>query len=385
MSQHLIAKYSAHFLLRYLTSLLLLLLTGCGSSTNQVDSSYARSRGKSINGLSALQEILEARGHEVKAAWGVNDEVFYDAHVIIRLADRPGPPGAAEATWFDDWLQSDNTNLLIYAPRDADWLLNYWQNAVDNPDPSWDDRRKKAYEKNLSRARMRAGLKKAAAKNPANSNGWFKSTKIDTSKKVMPAFEWFGEWSAEGIVWPIDQAIEIPPAHALLKHREQTVIAEYGQRLYLASPGFFLNGGLIHPANRELTSKMIDWIEESHDGCQIVFVLGDDPLADPNEGNALWKFLTTWPSSALAGHLVLLGLLGCWSRALRQGPAREPRTEYWQQFSLHARAVGRLLEKSADLPAAATVIFQRYSKWRSAPALTLWEQFGNRGEDNNER
>lgn len=350
-----------------------LTLAGCSDST-ELDPTYARLKGKSINGISAFKEVLESRGHEVKAAWGLDEEVFEQAHVIIRLAERPGPPAEDEAAWFDDWLQADNTNLLIYAPQGVEWTVSYWQQAVNQPEPGWDDRRKEAYRRNLAKARLRSESRKKPAKDPAKSTSWFKSEGFDSSKKVMPLFEWFGEWAGDGLVWPVQNVLNFPPGHSLLKHREKTVISEYGQRIYLADAGFLLNGGLIYPANRQLTEKLVDWFEEEHPECLVVIVSGDNPMADPNEGNALWKFLTTWPSSALAGHLILLGLLGCWSRALRHGPAREPRITNWQQFSLHAMAVGRLLEKSADLKLAATATFERYSKWRNISALSLWDQ-----------
>lgn len=370
--------------MRLLSGLIFLLIFGCGRSKD-LDSSYARTGGRSINGVSTLKEVLESRGHEVKAAWGLDEEVFDSAHVIIRLANRPGPPGLEEADWYDDWLESDNTNLLIYAPGGSDWSVNYWQEAVDKPDPSWDEERKSAYKRNLDRARMRSENRKPVAKNPPQSSAWFKTEKLDTGKVVMPIFEWFGEWSGEGLVWPVQDVLNFPPGHSLLKHREKPVVMEYGQRLYLANAGFFLNGGLVNPGNRQLTERLIDWLEEQHPDCLVVIVTGDDPLADPSEGNALWKFLTTWPSSALAAHLIVLGLLGCWSRAIRHGQAREPETRQWQQFSLHARAVGRLLEKSTDLQSAASATFERYIKWRSLSAVRLWEKSPEEDKRNVER
>lgn len=373
-----------HLCLRLLSALIFFSVVGCGKSNN-LDSSYARTNGKSINGVSSLKEVLESRGHEVKAAWGLDEEVFDSAHVIIRLADRPGPPGSEEAKWYDGWLLSDNTNLLIYAPGRADWTVNYWQQAVEKPDPSWDEDRKSAYKRNLNRARTRSDLRKPAAKNPPQSPAWFKTEKIDNGKVVMPIFEWFGEWSGEGMVWPVKEVLNFPPGHSLLKYREKPVVTEYGQRLYLANAGFFLNGGLVHPGNRQLTEKLIDWLEEQHPDCLVVIVAGDDPMADPDEGNALWKFLTTWPSSTLAAHLIILGLLGCWCRAIRRGPAREPETRQWQQFSLHAKAVGRLLEKSSDLQSAATDTFERYAKWRSLSAVRLWEKSLEEDNDNVKR
>ncbi|MFM7590940.1 MAG: hypothetical protein ACKO85_04030, partial [Isosphaeraceae bacterium] len=74
-----------------------------------------------------------------------------------------------------------------------------------------------------------------------------------------------------------------------------------------------------------------------------------------------------------------------WCRAIRRGPAREPETRQWQQFSLHAKAVGRLLEKSSDLQSAATATFEKYARWRSLSAFRLWEKSLEEDNDNVKR
>ena len=67
---------------------------GCGSGP---DLTYGVSRGASLNGTSVLVRLLKDRGHPVRAAIRLNEELADWAGGIVRFAPYPGPPDTNEA------------------------------------------------------------------------------------------------------------------------------------------------------------------------------------------------------------------------------------------------------------------------------------------------
>ena len=84
--------------------LALLCCAGCGA---QLDTTYGRSRGQSINGTGVVAELFRESGHEVRTAVRLTDELDDWADVIVRFAPRPGPPERDEADWYDEWLSHE--------------------------------------------------------------------------------------------------------------------------------------------------------------------------------------------------------------------------------------------------------------------------------------
>lgn len=82
-----------HSILRLLaasgSTLLALGVSGCGSD---LDATYGKSRGTSLNGTSVLARMLRDSGHEVRTAIRLNDELADWAEGIVRFAPYPGPP-----------------------------------------------------------------------------------------------------------------------------------------------------------------------------------------------------------------------------------------------------------------------------------------------------
>src|SRR5438270_610406 len=94
-----------------------LALSGCGS---EVDSTYGRVRDPSVNGTAALANLFRDRGHTVRSAVRLSDELADWADVIVRFAPFPGPPGKEEAAWYQGWLTRIGERRLVYVPRDFD-------------------------------------------------------------------------------------------------------------------------------------------------------------------------------------------------------------------------------------------------------------------------
>ena len=64
-------------------------ISGCGPG---VDTGYGRARSQSINGTSVFADLFRERGHQVRSAVRLSDELREWADGIVRFAQTPGPP-----------------------------------------------------------------------------------------------------------------------------------------------------------------------------------------------------------------------------------------------------------------------------------------------------
>ena len=173
--------------------------------------------GKSLNGTSAFAAIFKQRGHEVRPAIRLTEELAEWAEGIVRFATYPGPPEADEAKWYREWLADDPTRWLIYVVRDFDTQAEYWKEVRDGiAETARPDRRAEAEEKRAEAADWVARLPKKPEKT-ASPSDWFKVETASTPPKVCTKLE--GAWAED-----VDAA-----AAALTVH--ESVHSEHGRIL----------------------------------------------------------------------------------------------------------------------------------------------------------
>src|SRR5439155_9759641 len=114
-------------------------LSGCGRGP---DTNYGSSRGASLNGTAAFAALVEGRGHEVRTALRLTDELAGWADVIVRFAAVPGPPGRDEAEWYDNWLAGRPGRDMVYVVRYYDARDDYWDLVLDQLGEQADDCRR---------------------------------------------------------------------------------------------------------------------------------------------------------------------------------------------------------------------------------------------------
>ena len=114
-------------------------------------------------------ELLRSRGHTVRAAIRLTDELWPSGQrESSGFAPYPGPPEADEARWFCKWLAEDPDRWLIYVVRDFDATAEYWKAFRDgHVGIGRPDRRAEAEEK---RDRGR-GLGRSAAEEAGRPAG----------------------------------------------------------------------------------------------------------------------------------------------------------------------------------------------------------------------
>jgi hypothetical protein len=341
---------------------------GCGPS--EVDTTYGRSRGPSINGTGAFVELLRQRGHEVRTAVRATKTLETWANVVVRFAGQPGPPDAKEGKWLFDWLMASPGRKVVYVPRDFDSEVEFWEAMLaaepKNAKPEEIDRVKKKRDQ----AKSWVGELPPKSKEPAKSAEWFavesKADKLSTCKTLD------GPWAEE-----VDAASAAVPKHEALKVEGDELILLNGdgsplvvtwnlvngsQVLVVANASFLLNASMLNQARRPLTMKVVDWVGSTP--LQVALIekrgwLGGDDENTASQFHLFTVFPFDWVSYHLLGFLLLLAL----SYAVRLGRPRPEPPSGVERPAAHAEALGALLAKTgrADI---ARFLLDSYRRWR---------------------
>ena len=343
---------------------------GCGSSSSlsskplELDHEYGTLRGKSVNGLNAFVEVLKSLGHEVRFANSVNQKLEEFADVIFRFSDRPGPPSAMEAQWYDAWLSSGFDSYLVYIPRDVDMMFPYCSTALQKYQAKGDLESADFYRNAMENYRKWSQDLPSPADDPVDNPYWFK-TEFVNDKSENSAANWVGPWADGPVKWPIRETLQSGQGGVLLECSQGPVVVANGRRLFLANGAPMLNAGLVDKTLRGILERIILKLELTDYQQNVVILVGDNLFETDASENPLWKILTTWPMSLLGWHLILTGLALCWVKAIRKGPIRNGDRHQWANFSSHTRAVGIQLKKCPDFWHESQTILKRYAFWRN--------------------
>ena len=357
--------------------LIALVANGCGPS--EVDTSYGRSRGSSINGTGVLAELFRKRGDEVRAVGRLNNTLSEWADVLVRFSTHPGPPDAEEGQWMLGWLQGRPGRRLVYVVRDFDAEPEFWAEILGaqprDAKPELLDRLKQ----NLEQSQGWVGNLPPRPKTPAKLIEWFAVDPKPSAPSTCQRLE--GPW-AEGI--------DVKSA-AISKHEgfrvdedDQPVLLrgdgsplaiawtlDNGSRvLALANASFLLNASLLTRARRPLAIRVVDWTGpgSSHVG----FVEGDDVMSaqDPESPNSSsagsaspFHLFSVAPFGWIATHLLIFLLLLALSMAVRLGRPRPDPPSGVERPSAHPEALGVLLARTGRGDAARALL-EAYRRWR---------------------
>jgi hypothetical protein len=355
-----------------LLAAVLLLVSGCGLEV--VDTTYGRTRDRSINGTGTLVELLRGHGHTVRTAVRLSDELADWADVIVRFAPYPGPPEQKEAEWYLNWLNQIGGRRMIYVVRDYSALADYWQATRDQrPKAGADDLRSRA--ETLRDQAVKQDEREAVwAKTIARPEDWFAvkpSKNPPTTTKTLDGF-----WS-EGI----DPSRARLPRHETLKVESETVLLEGdGQPLVIewtlfnesrvlaaANGSFLVNGALLNRARRPLANHTVDWVGD--EPLNVAFVEGRYLLSGPPAGPSVFSLLTIWPFGWVVAQLLVLGLAACLARAPRLGRPRPEPSSGEDRPVAHPEALGSLLARTGQA-GDARAILETYRRWRNPSSQT---------------
>jgi hypothetical protein len=352
-----------------LTALAFALTLGAGCS-QRLETVYGASQGYSLNGTSALAELVSREGNEVRTAWRLTDELSDWADVIVRFASIPGPPDREEAEWYMEWLQSRPGLGLVYVVRDYDAQADYWRMIVDQLGGPADEARRKLAEEQLEESKDWVARLPTKTTKSADPQTWFTVHKAISPPAICKilAGPWAKEVDADAAGLPIHEPLEAKGRGILLSGDGHALAMEWSvgsgsQVLAIANGSFLLNLALVNPARRPLAERVVDWIGDVPK--HVAFVDGPSVAGSSQLPPSLLDLLERISSFRwVAIHLGLFGLLACLARAPRLGPPQPDTPSDAERPAAHAEALGALLERSRSSTTARELL-EAYRRWRS--------------------
>jgi hypothetical protein len=344
-------------------------LAGCGVRGPETE--YGLSRGTSLNGTSAFAAIFKERGHEVRSAIRLTDELAEWAEGIVRFSPYPGPPEAAEAKWYREWLAEDPERWLIYVVRDFDTLAEYWKEVRDRiAETAEADRRDEADEKRSAAADWVTRLPTKPEKT-ASARDWFKVETVANPPKVCTSLE--GIW-AEGVdaaaaVLTIHESVHSERGIVLLSADRKPLVldlspAGQGNTLIIANGSFLLNAALVKAARRPLALRVADWANGATQ--HVAFIEGSFVMRGEEEMRTIWELMGLLPSFRwVLIQMFFAGVFAALARAPRLGRPRPEPVSGADRPAAHAEALGALLARGRAT-AESQKLLEHYRNWRSA-------------------
>jgi hypothetical protein len=364
-------------------------MPGCSPG---VSTTYGRSRSPSINGTGVFADLFRSRGHDVRVAVRLTDELSEWAEVIVRFAPSPGLPPRDEADWYRDWLDAERGRRLVYVPRDYNAIREYWTLVREQLPPDASARTQERIEQAISEAEDWAAHLPPRPSQPASPDDWFElKSGPPTVCKTLG-----GPWS---------RGVD-PAAAALTRHKTFEVDAERvllsgdgeplviaralfnGSRVLAAAGGpFLLNLPLTVPARRPLALRVVRWAEGGEEDDQdepsdaddagteaeaewakrVAFVEGPDVAAGEVSPPSVFDLLYVSPFGRVAAQLFAFGLAACLARAPRLGRPRPEEPSGADRPAAHPEALGDLLARTRQAREARSIL-ETYRRWRAGPA-----------------
>ncbi|QDV34199.1 DUF4350 domain-containing protein [Tautonia plasticadhaerens] len=350
-------------------------LSGCGGT--EIDTTYGLTRGESVNGTGVFAELLRHRGHEVRTARRLNDELGDWAETLVRFAPYSGPIEREEAEWYLDWQLSRPGRRLIYVCRDGGAEAEYWSAALASLPADAPQAQRERIEARLADAGGWGSQPAPPGTEPADPETWFG---LDTTGGMTPACSSLeGPW-AEGVdpasaAIPVNRALDsVGEAEAPLLVGDGRILAmdwtwemeaggdDRSAVLVLANGAFLLNAAMVPPGRRPLAVRAAGWAGEEPRNVAFVegsFLLGEEtPMPTP------WDVIRQIPAlGVVAGHFLALALAAALSRAVILGRPRPAPSSGADRPRAHAEALGDLMARVGG-DRAARAILASYRRWR---------------------
>jgi hypothetical protein len=359
--------------LAVLLATLTLAASGCGGG---VDTTYGRQWSRSVNGTSVMADLLRQRGHTVRSATRLTDELQGWADVIVRFAQAPGPIAREEADWYSKWLAQNHDRSLVYIPEDYNAEAEYWDRALEQlPANATQRTRDRVKEARLAVQPWEKFLGPPTTK-PAPAAQWFavEAAKPSTVCKKLTGL-WAKEIDPARAALTVHQALKVDAERVLLTGDGKTLVMDWdldngGRVLVVASGVFLLNLPLTEPARWPLAVRTAEWIEgdESDDSSRhtprkIAFVEGSW-LSGSAAAPSVFALLRISPFTVIMPQFLVLGLVVCLARAPRLGRARPDDPSDADRPVAHPEALGALLARTGRA-SEAHALLDAYRRWRT--------------------
>ncbi|WP_161602310.1 DUF4350 domain-containing protein [Tautonia marina] len=363
-----------------LVPVLLALVSGCAET--QIDTTYGRIAGRSVNGTGVFASLLRDEGHEVRAARRLNEELGDWAETIVRFLPEPGIVSQEEADWYFDWQMEGDGRRLILVCRDGSAEAEYWQGALEALPEDAPEQQRDRIEEKLTRASDWGSEGPPPGFQAADPDYWFRFD--EETGGADPSVSLGGPWS-EGIdpkaaALPLHRALEVssPAEAALLTGDDDRVIVmdwswddpidggDPSAVLVVANGSFLLNAAVVPHARRPLTMKVAEWVGSTPR--KVAFVEGSFLLGAESSMPTPWQVIRQVPELGIvAGHFLMLALIAALAHAVILGRPRAAPFSGADRPRMHAEALGNLLSRIGSDRAARSLL-TTYRRWRRPQA-----------------
>jgi len=359
-----------------------LLVAGCAE---EIQTDYGRSRGldaaTSVNGTGVLLNLFEQAGHKVYPWRSLSPRLSERADCIVWFATSTESPSEPVRQWLEKWLSDRPERTLVLVLCDYDAEPDYWRKILPlAPDDQRDQIRARLVDaehclrvlhtiaaplesewftvQELERPSKnhREAAERPADVEPAMVSGTG-SRRWGRAARLSGRTDWLeGIYAAQAEIVVRHRLVPESKAQTLLKCEHGALIArrqwEGSQLILVANGSFLLNLPLVNHEHRKLAGKLI--AEVGRAPKQVAFlepIWGEPPIreSDPSAAPPTGlDILTVWPTNWILLHLIVAGLVFCFSRWPIFGPPSQPEFEALSDFGRHVAAMAEHLKKRGD-------------------------------------
>ena len=321
--------------------------------------------------------MLRQRGHEVRPAIRLTEELSEWAQGIVRFAPYPGPPEEKEAEWYRQWLAGDHQRWLIYVVRDFDTQVEYWTQVRDGISKTADPERYNEAEAKRVAAAIETTSPPDKAENSqpkkpkptGNPHDWFKTEAVSPAPKICTKLEgpWAKDIDAAAAGLSLHDAVISDDRSVLLSSEGKPLVLDKsavfaGNILIIANGSFLLNEALVKPARRPLALRVAEWPDRELQ--QIAMLESSYVTSDEEETTTLWKLIERMLSFRwVAIQMAIAGVFAALARAPRLGRPRPDPPSGADRPAAHAEALGALLARGRATTESIELL-ERYRQWR---------------------
>lgn len=336
--------------------IMLLAATALGSVGCQrtLNTDYGRPTGDSINGTRVFAGLLRSEGNQVGVSRSLTPSLFERADALILFLPESTSLSNEARDWLETWLSFDSERVVVLVPRDYDAEPEFWGDVLTTYSDTLDAKERER----VTQAREKAVREQRSLGTDTIRRGpddWFGlSANVKpqprAAQKIVAGPAWTTEVGLEQGKLDLTflRRLEAPPGWITLALAGQDPLivsgtVEDGRVIVVANGSFLLNYSLVNPEHRKLATALARTIGASH---RVVFVREPRVAEDDEPERGLLGLLMVPPIPWIAAHVIALGLVFAWSRAIIFGRPRDPvgREEY--HFGRHVAAVGALLARS---------------------------------------
>lgn len=348
---------------------IVLLAVVAGGCAARLDTEYGTIRGRSINGVSTLVQLLRDTGRATTALRRLPASIDPDVGAVVVVDDSFTGLRPEAHDVLERWLDAGPSRVLLLALRDDDASILYHRTVAGRDDlPAADAREARALlaDAELALADATRHARTATAPFPdglepcerGRSEDGIAVRIDDAAEPIVARWELHrrldGGSDADRL-WETD-------GEPLLVH----VRAGDDDILVLASAAPLLNGSLVDPGNRRLAERLVTLLPDGERvllaGSAAVSAERDDAGVAGNEGDrAAWRLLGIQPLPWVAVQAALAMAAFCWYTAPIFGRPRRVRQDHAQDFGHHVAALASLVARS---PAGAAFSLDRIDRWR---------------------